>query len=440
MVDANLKILIRYFKKNVMSITKTTCQILTEKTERHLFAELILPCFIKGENITAVWVPHSGKRRSLIYLSQNSEKFGFEALGKYKIIYIDHGELIKETPRFYFKLMLKGLLDNKSDVKEENAFFVLKEKIKEFTKEGTRLIFILGGFDEIRFSSSFFNNLKNIWEIDKLKIHYLFPVTQNILNGETFRRYGKLRELISQNVVFFPLFSAEDSLFVIKYFEKKYGYKINAWKRKIAISLSGGHPSLIKACLRILNNQTLTEKEEIIENLNQQWEIKMILEDIWTSFGEDEKNLLKQISQKIKTNNPLPEWLLKLRIVIPKEKSDYALFSPLFEYFVKKQKLESKKMEIEPKTGEILINGRPPSEKITLQEYRLLINFLQKANIIISRDQIASILWDKEADEKYSDWAIDQIMSQLRKKLNRLGISGKKLQTIRNRGYRWLET
>ncbi|MBM3209246.1 winged helix-turn-helix domain-containing protein [Candidatus Shapirobacteria bacterium] len=57
---------------------------------------------------------------------------------------------------------------------------------------------------------------------------------------------------------------------------------------------------------------------------------------------------------------------------------------------------------------------------------------------VISRDEIAEILWGKESYDKYSDWSIDQMISQLRKKLNQLGISPKSLQTIRDRGYRWI--
>jgi len=85
---------------------------------------------------------------------------------------------------------------------------------------------------------------------------------------------------------------------------------------------------------------------------------------------------------------------------------------------------------------EILANGLPLEKELTLQEYHLLVGFLKNPKKIISRDEIAEILWGKKSFEKYSDWAIDQIISQLRKKLTQIGVSTKNLQTIRGRGYR----
>ncbi len=134
-----------------------------------------------------------------------------------------------------------------------------------------------------------------------------------------------------------------------------------------------------------------------------------------------------------------PERLLKLRLILVGKNQKLEFFSPLFRAFVMTQKLDAPAIALDEQTGEILINGLPPREKIGLQEYRLLVEFLKNPDKVISRDEIALVLWDKEADEKYSDWAIDQIISQLRTKLEKLGLSSAKLQTIRNRGYRWTE-
>ena len=68
----------------------------------------------------------------------------------------------------------------------------------------------------------------------------------------------------------------------------------------------------------------------------------------------------------------------------------------------------------------------------------MLVCFLKNKGQIISRDQIGDVLWGDKAYDRYSDWAVDQLISQLRKKLIDLGIKGASLQTIRNRGYRWL--
>ncbi|MCL5090811.1 MAG: winged helix-turn-helix domain-containing protein [Patescibacteria group bacterium] len=411
--------------------------ILTEETEKFLFKETILSRLLAGESLTAIWIKHGGRSRAMTFLSQYSEYFDFKTLGKYQILFIDQEELTEETSQAYFRLMFKNLCTEKN-LDQGDIFFSLKEKVKEITDRGEHLIFILGRFDELNFSSTFFNNLKNLWQVNKTKIHYIFPIMDNIFLSENFEKYDQLREVLSQNLVYFPLFSKEDTEFAMDYFSEKYGYPLSPKKKKLASGLSGGHPSLLKACLRILNETAQFSEEEISESLSKQWEIKIILEDIWKSFDEQEKKLVSQIVfGQTPMRIELPERFVRLR-VIKEENSQPVLFSPLLTAFVKKQSTATSSIGFDPETGELLINGFPPQEKITLQEYRLLRYFLANINKIVSRDQIAYVLWDKESDEKYSDWAIDQVMSQLRKKIDQMGI-GQKLQTIRGRGYRWLK-
>ncbi|MFC1790807.1 helix-turn-helix domain-containing protein [Patescibacteria group bacterium] len=48
---------------------------------------------------------------------------------------------------------------------------------------------------------------------------------------------------------------------------------------------------------------------------------------------------------------------------------------------------------------------------------------------------MGEVLWGEASYEKYSDWAIDQLISKLRKKLKDLGLTDF-LKTIRGRGYK----
>ena len=76
-------------------------------------------------------------------------------------------------------------------------------------------------------------------------------------------------------------------------------------------------------------------------------------------------------------------------------------------------------------------------EKFTRQEYSVLSMLLQKKSKLCTRDDIGDILWGNDSYEKYSDWAIDQLMSKLRKKLTDLGVK-EKLVTVRGKGYKLL--
>ncbi len=419
---------------------KNSPHILTEETEKKLFQETILPYLLSGENITAMWLPHGGRNRAMRYLTQYASRFKFNSLGKYQIILVDPNELTEETPAAYFRLMVSSLAPAKKITPgPEEIFFILKERIKNLVSQGYHLIFILEKFDEINFSTVFFNNLYNLWEFDKFKVHFIFPINKNIFPPAKFQKYGQLRELLSQNLVYFPVFSPPDSLLGIEYFSQKYGYLGDKATQEMVAKLSGGHPSLIKACHRILSSSPAVSLKETISFLNLQEEIKIIEEDIWNCLDEEEKIFLKQlVEERLTTQYSIPSRLFHLKVVQEGKNEKLQIFSPLFGEFIKSLPSEGKEISLNKKTGEILINGYPPKEKISLQEYHLLFNFLQKERLVVSRDEIADILWSKSAEEKYSDWAIDQVISELRKSLKRLGISSQKLQTIRGRGYRWI--
>lgn len=412
--------------------------ILTPETEREIFTNTLLPLILAGENATVMYIPRGGRRRSIVYLAENSEKLGFKKLGKYLILHVDPNELTKETPSSYFTLMREKIQEKAGFVSVSSSgkpFAALKKTVKEVLDQKYHLILALRKFEELKFPKVFFNNLAYLWELDKTKVHFLFPVCQDIL--KRLKTYGALREAIAQNLVFFPLFSTNDQDLAMRRISRKYGYQVSQ-KPALIKKLSGGNPSLIKACLRILSkHKDLKNEEKIASFLFDQYEIKLILEDIWKSLEKDEQGVVSALANHLplKTED-IPVRLSRLGFV--QKNKELKLFSPLFTLLVKAKAQGLKKISLDDQTGQVLINGLPIKEKLTLQEYHLLSTFLEKPGLVYSRDDIADILWGKESYDKYSDWAIDQIISRLRKTLSSLGISPSNLQTIRKRGYRWL--
>jgi hypothetical protein len=66
--------------------------------------------------------------------------------------------------------------------------------------------------------------------------------------------------------------------------------------------------------------------------------------------------------------------------------------------------------------------------------YRL---FKSKKGNLITRDQIAQVIWGKKYEERYSDWAIDQTMSRFRKKIQKYYLPKETVKTIKGEGYKW---
>lgn len=69
-----------------------------------------------------------------------------------------------------------------------------------------------------------------------------------------------------------------------------------------------------------------------------------------------------------------------------------------------------------------------------LSIFKILIN---SKNRVVSRDQIAKVIWGSKYEDCYSDWTIDQTISRFRKRVEKLGISRGTLETIKGKGYKW---
>lgn len=69
---------------------------------------------------------------------------------------------------------------------------------------------------------------------------------------------------------------------------------------------------------------------------------------------------------------------------------------------------------------------------------RKIIEYLMLNSQEVDKDEIAEIIWGDKADEKYSEWAIDQRMSRLKRKLRDLGFNID-IKTIYGKGYQLLK-
>jgi hypothetical protein len=78
-------------------------------------------------------------------------------------------------------------------------------------------------------------------------------------------------------------------------------------------------------------------------------------------------------------------------------------------------------------------------DSILNQTERRIFDYLQDhKNVLVIKEQIGDLLWGVKLEEKYSEWAIDQVMSRFRKKLRSAGIDPNNLQTIKGKGYKWV--
>ncbi|MBN2101202.1 winged helix-turn-helix domain-containing protein [Candidatus Dojkabacteria bacterium] len=92
-------------------------------------------------------------------------------------------------------------------------------------------------------------------------------------------------------------------------------------------------------------------------------------------------------------------------------------------------------ISIDLDTGEIFHRGKRLSSPLSYTEIKILRHFNDNMDKLVTRDDIAKILWGKDFHEEYSDWAISKAISRIRKKIKD-NAPYKHIVTLKNRGFK----
>jgi len=439
----------------------------------HKYAASIFGPIKKGENVATIWVPMAGRRKWNKFIIGNIELFKNELpdYQQYLLVYIEPLDLTEGSLSGYLRLMGNSFLTvcREMGVCRESPEFevfqkifedssssyskllqTLKDLLGKVVQAGNKVVIFLGEFDELSFVDHvFLNNLKSLWSSLESKLLYVFLTRSNIGSPEKVAGYGDFNEVILQNIVLVPILEKEDTKYLIDCLCQVLSCKISKEEAEIVEKLCGGHPYLLKAALRIVNklDGERIKLEKLEELLINHYELRSVAKGILDVLDEKTKIVFKKIAKGEKVESyereslEVPE---KLGLISKQSEDTYRFFGQLFYQVVLKGDEKGRIIEgggrglgMEEKSGLITFNGQTIEEKFTSQEYSLLRMFMSKANKLCTRDNISETLWGKESFEKYSNWAIDQIISKLRKKLRAMGVKDG-LITVRGRGYKFI--
>jgi len=233
--------------------------------------------------------------------------------------------------------------------------------------------------------------------------------------------------VLTANIRYAPLYSRADSDHFISFCEKLWGMKITIAQRDFLLDNFAGKLGVIKGAMRMVRDNPNMSMKNLLANE------QILTRGIVTLQALDKQVLPLVYSiadgkyKKKPTDAPMLEYLTKIGWV--KEiKGIYQLFPP----FMRSIKLEEDSVETKPHLQQSL------SEILTFREQRVFEIFLKNLNSIVTRDMVADGMWGGNADQKYSDWAIDQLMYRLRGRLQHAKIPYE-LKTKKGQGFMMLD-
>lgn len=430
----------------------------------------------RGESVTCVWVPMAGRRLISKYVIANPSLFAdaIDASSFYLLVYLEPLELTEESLAGYIRLMGKSILDacqkrsQAKDLKkvcsEEMLEFFSDESvtytkllnrvkflIKQITDRKVKIVLFLGKFDELPFANGlFYSNLRSIWGSFQPFLHYVFLVREDVADFRKVKDFGELVDVILQNLVYMPLLSDKDMDYLIEREEKRLEEKFALEEKKLLKEICGSHPYFLKLGCIILSqmaDRPKKTKDQLAKKLLQHYQLRLAARGVWEMRSNEEKRILEKIASGKTRVLPKEALILEKLGLIKKNRSGgYEVFGRVFKNAVLGEdkttvvrKGAPRVLSLDSNNGAILLGDRTVEEEFTRQEYEVLVFLLRNVNKLKTRDEIGNVLWGEESYDKYSDWAIDQLMSKLRKKLKKLGFDKSALATIRGRGYKLLQ-
>jgi hypothetical protein len=264
-----------------------------------------------------------------------------------------------------------------------------------------------------------------------LQASFLFFFSLDFQNSE-FIELFKDKTAFTQNVIFHSLHSKSDTLQFIKHLENKWQINIDKNAKQTITGKCSGHFLLVKQAVRHLRDYPTDDLKKVLNSQQMLWKCRIV----WSKFLSTEQEVIIKIlkgSPVFTLDEKHSLMFLKKVQFIKKDGLGYKLTIPILEDYIRRTQLYISLTL--GKDQHILANSVAVDNNFSKQERELLKLFLDNENIELSREQVASVLWKTNWQDKYSDWAIDQIISRLRKKLCLLGVDRKCIRTIRKKGY-----
>ncbi|MFA6518356.1 MAG: helix-turn-helix domain-containing protein [Candidatus Shapirobacteria bacterium] len=293
-----------------------------------------------------------------------------------------------------------------------------EEAVEKIVSSGKRLVLAINSIDTLGDSKETRKNWKKL-----MAIYYRHQAGISWIIGQGWEEVddvaGWLREMDGYyltNKNWLPMRTLEDISLFLK--------NSNSQKPETGkiYGLSGGY-----YCLA----ERLREKPELVDApvAVNDGVIDHYLGILWESCGEKSQQQLLDLMRGKSSN--FNDYLAKTGVV-KIEEGKWKLFSPLFYEWLKKM-VGSKRPEIEEKLEKLWLGSSDLSEELSYQEYEVLKLLWQKQGEVVVRNEVAEVLWPNDTEDKYSDWAIDQVMAKIRKKLGDVG-ENRLIRTIKGKG------
>jgi len=428
---------------------------------------------IDGDCCAVVGVSNAGKSYLLRTLENRETRHQLldEQIDGYLFVYVDFNLMLEATEQGFNELLLRSLMEKltRQDLSDEfvdrlqRAYGTLVTPPSAFqislsfseglmaVCQGTskNLVLLFDEFDEPfeQIEGRAFLNLRALKDKYRERLCFVTATNQRLTNIRRGRDVDEFVELFEPFTRFLGPLVESDVDQVIAWVALQEGYTFGEQDSSFLHYHAGGHLGLLLAICRALGEVTgepvrdasqdwlihRQVREQLDRDLNVQGECRKL----WDDLTEAQQDALMGV---LGTEEDLDERTLEsLRDKGLLRTGEDMLFSPVFEAFVRRQRLTRRHRDegvrVDVESGTVWVDGRQ-APTLTDLEYQLLLLLYGRLNKICDKYQIVEAVWGEEYIDQVDDARIDKLLSRLRSKIESDPRNPRYLVTVRGRGYK----
>lgn len=236
-----------------------------------------------------------------------------------------------------------------------------------------------------------------------------------------------------QNVMYHTLYSKDEIVHFVYHLAQLYACSIKKEFVENIYTYCGGYIWLTTEAVRHLHT---TGKLSFDHD-----EMTFRLQSVWSGFTSQEQSVLSHVVQSEMTKNtPSVAQSYFTNMQLLEEKDDRIRITvPILYDFIRKKTQEERCLRV-AEDGQLWAGYTLVSPLFSMRERAILSALLKTKGTVVLRDTIARFLWGDGWEDTYSDWAIDQAMGRLRRKMASLGIGKDVLRAKKGKGFIFFDT
>ncbi|GEM_PF-3368600 len=380
----------------------------------------------RGENVSVIFFPKTDRFRRLHQLMEDREflrKF-FGTGGKYLFQLTDFNVSLVED-QFDIQEHIARQLNESNLAKTSRTFH---QWMGFFSNEKIHLVLVLADAEK-------YLTLENKHILPLLfEISMDFAPTITLINFfETdlthpyYTPFLTLSKELYENLFWYPLYGEHDVRVFVQYLETKWNMTIPKKQEDNIVESCGGHFWLIKETVR----EFLNDGKWSIDNEALFFRIDTIYQSLQHSEQKVLEKIVSHTKQYTKEELHSYSYFNKMNVFSKKNGLNIGLIK---QYLSTRPHVDQ---QVDVHDGRIFINNVTVDSIFTRKEHRVFKTLLEHKGEVVSRDVIAQSIWPSRTDQHYSDWAIDQLIARLRRRLMELSLSSRVIHVVRGKGYRF---